>query len=131
MTDGASTMSSRRALLKAGGVGVLTTAFLAACADDKPAGVSGTPAPETSVPPTVPPKAPTEAQLLQVQVELRTLASVELAVANAYDAHGSKITEAGLVPLVSRLGDEHRDAAEALIGLTDAKEAVGPNKVVK
>lgn len=128
MNDQAKKTTSRRALLKAGGAGALTTAFLVACADDKPAGVSGSPAPATSVPPTVPPKEPTKAQLLQAQVELRTLASVELAVAAAYDDQVSKI---GDTTLVSRFAAVHRDAAAALIQLTDSRETVEANKVLQ
>lgn len=122
---------SRRSILKAGSVGVFAAAFLAACADDDPVGVSGTPAPATSVPPTVPPREATEAERAEVEIQLRTLASVELLVADVYDAHSADITDAALVPLVGRLAGEHRAAAAALVQLTDTKDAVEANEFLK
>lgn len=122
---------SRRTILKAGSIGVFASAFLAACADDDPVGLSGTPAPATSVPPTVPPREPTQAERDEVEIQLRTLASVELVLAGVYDAHAGDITDPALAPLVGRLAGEHRAAAAALVALTESKEPVEANEHIQ
>lgn len=123
--------TSRRSLLKAAGTAAVASGFLAACAKDAPAGVSGTPAPATSVPPTVPPKPPTEGQLREVQIQIRTLASVEVLTADVYDAQASKITDATIKSLVAGFGDDHRAAAAALVEMTDERKPIEANKVLK
>lgn len=120
--------TSRRSVLKAGSVGVFAAAFLAACSDGEPVGISGTPAPATSEPPPVRDREPTEAELAEVQIQLHTLASVEHAVADTYADHASRITDPRLAPLVGRAEDEHRSAAAALVALTDDRQDPGPNE---
>lgn len=118
---------SRRSVLKIGGVGVFAAAFLSACSDDEPVGVSGTPSPTTDVAPTVPQKDPTEAQLTEVQVQLHTLASVEALVASVYAEHASEITDPELAPHVGRFGADHTAAASAVAALSDDGATPEPN----
>lgn len=119
--------TSRRSLLKAGSVGVFAAAFLAACSDDEPVGISGNASPTTEVAPTAATREPTETELEEVQVQLATLASVEALVADVYGRYASRITGAETAPLVARFGDEHAAAARALTAMTDAKTTAEPN----
>ncbi|MBX3314938.1 MAG: hypothetical protein KF906_11525 [Actinobacteria bacterium] len=118
---------SRRSVLKIGGAGVFAAAFLAACSDDEPVGVSGTPSPTTDVTPTVPTKPPTDAQLAEVQVQLHTLASVEALVASVYADRASEITDPELAPHVARFGADHTAAATAVAALTEDGATPEPN----
>lgn len=118
---------SRRSVLKIGGVGVFAAAFLSACSDDEPVGVSGNPSPTTEVPPTAKTREPTEAELAEVQVQLHTLASVEALVASVYADRAAEITNPDLVPHVLGFGADHTAAASAVAALTDDGAAPEPN----
>lgn len=118
---------SRRAVLKAGSAGVLAAAFLSACSEDEPVGISGSPSDTTEVPPVVRPKAPTEAQLAEVQVQLNTLASVEALAVEQYATLASRITDPELAPHVNRFGADHTAAVDALVALTDEQTDAEPN----
>lgn len=130
MSDFTNAPTSRRNLLRVGGLGAFGAVVLAACSSDSPVGVSGSPGPATSVPPTVPPKAPTTVQLAADQEQLHTLSSVEALVAKVYADHGDKVTNPELKPLVAQFGADHTAAAEALTARTEDRQADKPNKVL-
>jgi len=120
--------TSRRNLLKLGGLGVAGAALLAACgSDDLPPGISGSATPTSGPTPTVPKRQATEAQVEAAQLQLHTLASIELLVADVYDEHAAKIEHAELKPVVTGFAQAHRGAADALRGLTDDGAEDQPN----
>jgi hypothetical protein len=118
--------TTRRGLLRAGGLG-LSAAFLASCAKEiTPGGISGTPASSTSTPATVPRKLPSEAALAADATQLRTAASVELLIADVYTKYGPKLTDAAFVEHAARFAEDHAAAAEAyLTGLEEAEADAG------
>lgn len=105
-------LASRRTLLRAGGLGLLGTAVLAACGNKDEGGISGTPSASTSVPPTVPTTKPSEAQIEQNEVQLRSAQSVELLAAELYGKYGPKLTVADWRDNAARFGADHEAAAE-------------------
>lgn len=106
---------TRRALLRAGGVGLFAAAFLAACGkDDKAAGVSGLAATTTSVVPTIPVTEPTEVALDDDRAQLRTAQSVELLVSSVYGKYGPKLADAELRDAAFRYQTDHDAAADVL-----------------
>lgn len=118
--------TTRRAVLRAGGLG-LGAAFLASCsADIKSGGISGTPASSTSTPATVPVTVPSEVALAADATQLRTAASVELLVADVYTKYGPKLTDAVFVEHAARFAEDHAAAAEVyLAALEQAEDVAG------
>ena len=116
--------TTRRTVLRAGGLG-LGAAFLAACsADIKSGGISGTPPSSTSIPATVPTTVPSAAALQGDATQLRTAASVELLVADVYTKYGPKLSDPAFVEHAARFAEDHAAAAEVyLAGLDDAVAA--------
>lgn len=116
--------TTRRGLLRAGGLG-LSAAFLASCAKEiTPGGVSGTPASSTSTPATVPVTVPSMIALAADATQLRTAASVELLIADVYTNYGPKLTDPAFVEHAARFAEDHAAAADAyLAGLEDAEAA--------
>lgn len=105
--------TSRRDLLRAGGLGLFATAFLAACGDDTPdEGVSGLPNTTTLVPPTVPVTEPNEIALADDVVQLKTMQSVELFVSGVYGAYGPKLTDSDLRAAAFRFQTDHAEIAD-------------------
>ncbi len=115
--------TTRRALLRAGGIGV-GAAFLASCASEiESGGISGTPASSTSTPATVPVTVPSAATLAAEATQLRTAASVELLVASVYTKYGPKLTDAAFVEHAARFADDHTAAAEVYLAALEEAEA--------
>ena len=105
-------VTSRRSVLAAGTAGLAATALLAACSDDGPApGLSGTPVPTTEVPPTVPPRDPTEAQLQADRDTFATASSLELLAADVYRRFGVDFQDPELLAAAERFATDHEAAA--------------------
>jgi hypothetical protein len=108
--------TSRRTLLTAGGAGLAATALLAACSDAQDIvepGISGSPTSTTLVPPTVPDRAPTQAELQADADLLATANSLETLAADVYRRFtfdDPELNEAG-----ARFASDH-EAAAALFG---------------
>jgi hypothetical protein len=122
---------SRRGLLAAGTTGLAATAFLAACSSSEGprAGLSGAPTPTTEVPPTVPEKAPTQAQLQEDLDMLATANSLELLAAEVYRRHGPDLTIPELAAAAERFLEDHTDAAEVFGADVAEHDGVGePNE---
>jgi hypothetical protein len=122
---------SRRTLLAAGTTGLAATAFLAACSssDGPRAGLSGAPTPTTDVPPTVPEKEPTQAQLQEDLDTLATANSLELLAAEVYRRHGPDLTDGDLAAAAERFLDDHTAAAEVFGADVAEHDGVGePNE---
>lgn len=106
---------TRRSLLRAGGLGLFATAFLAGCGkDEKAAGVSGLAATTTAVAPTVPGTEPTEVALDEDRVQLRTAQSVEVLVSDVYGRYGPRLADAELRDAAFRFQTDHVAAARVL-----------------
>lgn len=123
-------VTSRRSLLTAGTAGLAATALLAACSDDGPApGLSGSPVTEPEVPPTVPEKEPTAAEL---QADLDTLAtanSLQLLAADVYRRFGPRFESPDLRAAAERFVADHEAAAEVFAAEVGEHEGLGkPNE---
>jgi len=116
--------TSRRTLLKAGTVGAAGALFLAACGkkDGPPVGLSGSPVSSTSTPPTVPVTVPSATAIENDAIQLRTLRSVELLVAEVYADHGPDIVDTGLKADAARFGAAHTAAAQFLSDAIDKRD---------
>ncbi len=124
--------TSRRTLLTSGTAGLAAAAFLAACSDGQAVpepGLSGAPRSSTSVPPTVPDKEPTQADL---QLDLDTLAtanSLELLAADVYGRFGSRFSDPELRAAAERFAADHEAAAELFGAEVRDHDGVGePNE---
>lgn len=119
------TPTSRRNVLRLGTLGAAGALVLAACGreDGPPAGLSGSPAPSTSVPPTVPTTSPSATAIEDDAIQLRTLRSVELLVAEAYADHGKDLEDPAMAEAAKRFGQAHTAAAERLAEAIDQREA--------
>lgn len=124
--------TSRRTLLTTGTAGLAAAAFLAACSDgqDVPEpGLSGAPTSTAPVPPTVPDKEPTQAEL---QVDLDTLAtanSIELLAADVYRRFGTRFSDPELQAAAERFASDHEAAAEVFGADVQDHDGVGePNE---
>lgn len=127
--DGQPQGTSRRQLLRTGGLGVATTAFLAACTHARkkhpaPPGRSGTPTSTTLVAPTVPTIPPTADQLDEDITLLRTGSSLELEAALLYQTYGPKLSDATWSAAAARFATDHTAIAESFIAATPAKKQV-------
>lgn len=110
------TQTSRRALLAAGSAGLAATALLAACSDAQDIvepGISGSPTSTTLVPPTVPDRAPTQAELQADADLLATANSLETLAADVYRRFTFDDPE--LNEAAARFASDH-EAAAALFG---------------
>src|SRR5690606_19456704 len=106
-------VTDRRTLLTAGTAGLAATALLAACSDDGPTpGLSGDPVPTTAVPPTAPPKEPTEAELQADRDTFATAHSLELLAAEVYDRFGGDLQDPEMGAAAERFATDHRAAAD-------------------
>ena len=107
-------VTDRRTILTAGTAGLAATALLAACSNDAPTpGLSGTPVSSTVVPPTVPEKAPTEAELQADRDTFATASSLELLASYVYKTFGPDLQDAELAAAAERFAADH-DAAAAV-----------------
>lgn len=112
-TTGQGQVTSRRTLLATGTAGLAATALLAACSDEGPKpGVSGSPAPTTEVPPTVPEKKPTEADLQADRDTFATANSLELLAVEVYRRFGNRFQDLELAAAAERFATDHEAAAE-------------------
>lgn len=103
--------SSRRSFLLSAGAGLAGATVLGACArNHAQTGESGVVVPTTEVPPTVARKPPTAEDLQNDDEQVRTAASLELMVAAAYKAHGSKL-DGALADAATRFAADHDSAA--------------------
>lgn len=121
--------TTRRSVLRAGGLGLMGAAFLAACSKDDAGtgGISGTPPSSTSLPATVPAKPPSEAALAADVTQLQTAASVELLVSQLYTKWGPKLTNAAFVDHAARFADDHAAASEVYAAALTDGATVEPN----
>lgn len=117
--------TSRRNVLRLGGLG-LGAAFLAACSDAQPAGISGVP-PTTDDAPVLPVRPATDKQVQDAQLQIQTMASLELLAAQVYREHGSSVQHPELSPIVAGLAAVHSSAADAVSALADDPVDVEPN----
>lgn len=127
-------VTSRRNLLRAGGLGLGAAAVLAACGSDsgEDPGVSGSPAPTTTAPPEVPATEPSDAALAMDITLLQTATSLELVVADTYTSLGSRITDAALADEAKRFATDHGAAADAFAEATPAEDRIDePNEVIQ
>ncbi|MCU1499573.1 MAG: hypothetical protein JWM47_3526 [Acidimicrobiales bacterium] len=127
------TTPSRRDVLRFGTLGAAGALVLAACGreDGPPTGLSGAPAPTTSVPPTVPTTVPSATAIENDAIQLRTLRSVELLVADAYADHGKDLEDPAMAAAATRFGAAHTEAAAQLGETIDARgedDIVDPGK---
>lgn len=128
----ASPTTSRRSLLKAGGLAAAGAAVLAACSPDhQKVGVSGEPAPATSTPPTLPPAKQTAAITAADQSQLHTLASVETLVSEVYAKNADTVTDTEFRDAAVRFGKDHEEAAKALVAATEDKVAPPANEELR
>src|SRR5699024_8801255 len=107
--------TSRRNVLRFGGLG-LGAAFLAACSEAQPAGVSGV-TQTTEEPPEVPVRPATDEQIEDAERQIQTMASIELLAADVYREHGSSVEHPELSSIVNGLADVHTRAADAVTSL--------------
>lgn len=121
---------TRRGLLTVGTTGLAATALLAACSNEGPKpGLSGKPPVTTLVPPTVPPKKPTQAQLQADLDMLATANSLELLAVEVYRQHGAKVETEDLSASIARFQDDHTAAAEVFGADVADHDGVGsPNE---
>lgn len=122
--------TSRRALLRAGGLGVAGAAFLAACGQDSGprSGLSGSAITTTTVTPEVPVTQPNAASLELDVTTLRTANSLELLAAEAYTTYGKKLTDADLRAAAARFATDHEAAAEVFAADVPSELSTGsPN----
>lgn len=105
--------TSRRKLLLTGTLGAAATAFLVACGtkDESTSGASGVDPTTTLVTPTVPEADPSEADRAAELQDLRTAASLELVVAEAYATYGPDLSDPELAAQAARIADEHTELA--------------------
>ncbi len=127
-------ITSRRQVLRAGGLGFFGASFLgafgaaslAACGtEDTQAGISGAPRTSTTETPTVPTSAPSEVDLAEDAVQLGTAASVERLVAEVYGAHGPKLSTTALRAAAADYQSAHEAAAEYLLANGDVVDGAG------
>lgn len=116
------TSTTRRQLLRTGALGAAAAAFLAACgtSSDSQAGLSGVDPTTSVVPPTVPPREPTEIDLELDQTLLRTATSLELMAAEAYGEFAGEVQDGEWAATTARFGVDHELAAGAFRSGTDA-----------
>lgn len=136
-----SATTSRRSILRAGGLGAFGAGFLgafgagflASCGtDDTQAGISGAPRTSTTVTPSVPTTAPNELDRAEDLVQLSTAASLEQLVAEVYGAHGSKLSTSALRDAASDYQSAHVSAAQYLVENYDLDREAGlPNAYVQ
>lgn len=112
--------TSRRDLLKLGGLGLAGAAFLAACSDSTPVGISGGTPPSTEDAPVLPVRPATEAQIRDADLQVKTMASLAALTARVYREQGSKISHDQIGPLTGRFATAHDEAAAALQALSEA-----------
>lgn len=122
-------VTNRRTLITTGTAGLAATALLAACSDDGPTpGVSGNPVPTTAVPPTVPDKPPTQAELQADRDTFATANSLELLAADFYRRFGNRFDNLELAASAERFAADHEAAAEIFAGKAGDHEGLGePN----
>lgn len=125
--------TSRRGLLRAGGLGLLGATVLAACGpDNSPAGISGAAKTTTIVAPTIPATEPSELALAEDVVQFSTAASIELLVAEAYGTYGPKLSTAELRSTAADFKTAHDAAATAIRRDTTVNDLAGqPNAGLK
>ncbi len=125
-------LPTRRAALRTGGLGVLTTAFLAACGtNNREPGVAGTPPETTVTPPTAPPFEPNELDREADDVQLQTLRTLELLVVQVYGQQGRSLSGDD-AELAARFRSAHIAAADDLAeGAPQTDESSQPNTVVR
>lgn len=122
-TTPAGPLTSRRTLLRTGALGVVGAAFLAACGkEDVQAGISGATGSTTIVPPTVPVTQPSELALAEDVVQLSTLASLEILVADTYSKFGPKLSTTELRDTAARFNDAHTQVAEYIRAEADVND---------
>jgi hypothetical protein len=117
-------LTSRRRLIVGGGIGAAAAAFLAACGSKSgaPAGQSGVSPTTTNVAPTVPTTLPNKTALEYNTTVLRTGASLELVVANAYQMVSATVRDAALKETVGKLQEIHTANAKVF---NDGIESAG------
>lgn len=122
-------VTNRRTVLTAGTAGLAATALLAACSNDAPTpGVSGDPVPTTVVPPTVPAKDPTQAELQADRDTFATASSLELLAADVYRRFGSDFADPDLAAAAERFAEDHEAAATLFASQAGDHEGLGePN----
>lgn len=122
-TTPAGPVTSRRTLLRTGALGVVGAAFLAACGkDDVEAGISGSSGTTTLVPPTVPVTQPSALALAEDVVQLSTLASLQILVADTYSKFGPKLSTTELRATAARFNDAHTEAAEYILAEAEVND---------
>ncbi|CAN5731391.1 hypothetical protein BH10ACT1_BH10ACT1_00120 [soil metagenome] len=123
MSQDEKTTTSRRNVLRAGTLGLAGAIVLAACSDENPdAGLSGSPVPTTATPPTVPTTVPSATAIENDAIQLRTLRSIELLVAEVYTKRTGDLKDARMAAMASRFGGAHDDAAQFLSDAIDERD---------
>lgn len=122
------TPTSRRGLLKLGGLGLAGAAFLAACSDDQPPGISGGAPPTTENPPALPVRPATDKQIRDAELQVQTMASIEALAAQVYREHASKVQHPELASVISGFAGDHDQAAQTIAGLAEDRAQVVPNE---
>lgn len=122
------TPTSRRNLLKFGGLGLAGAAFLAACSDSTPVGISGGAPPTTENAPVLPVRPATDAEKADAERQLQTMASLEALTARVYRDHGGSVAHPEIAPLIAGFTRAHESAASTIAGLTDGSTEVEPNE---
>lgn len=122
------TPTTRRNLLKVGGLGLAGAAFLAACSDSTPVGISGGAPPTTENAPVLPDRPATEAELADAQRQIQTMASLEALLGRVYRDIGGKVQHSEITPLIAGFTQAHVSAAGTVAGLADVPIDAVPNE---
>lgn len=126
--------TTRRQLLRTSGIAAAAAAVLAACGhkDKIPAGASGVDPTTTLVTPTVPIKAPSDADKEYDVTVLRTATSLELLAVQLYTTYGPAITDADWQAAAAQFVTDHQAAADAFTAATDKADRVTePNAYIQ